>query len=124
MSLFEVLRDELSLFLPMILSPEARAASVELTGTQVTVRVYLHGGGGIARWEALDAVIAPLVRTELPPDDSWRIVVQAVRRDRPQPLDVFGTVVWAEEGTVIASLDGKPVVGRRTTIDAGAGGRA
>ena len=123
MSPFDALRDALSHLLPMILPPEARAASVEMTGAQVTVRVYLHGGGGIERWHALDAAISPLVSRQLP-GDSWRIVVQAVRRDRPQPLDVFGTVLWAEQGTSIASLDGKPVAGRWTAIDAGAGGRA
>ena len=112
MSLFDALRDELSHLLPTLLPPEARAASVEMTGAQVTVRVYLHGGGGIERWQTLDAAIAPLVSARLP-GDRWRVVVQAVRRDRPQPLDVFGVVVWMEEGTAIASLDGKPVVDQR-----------
>jgi len=101
----------------MILPPEARAASVEMTGAQVTVRVYLHGSGGIERWRALDAAIAPFVGDRLP-GDRWRIVVQAVRRDRPQPLDVFGMVIWMEDGTSIASLDGKPVVGTRPSSDA------
>ena len=125
MSLFDTLRDALSQLLSTILPPEARAASLEIVGTQATVRVYLHGGGGggIERWRALDEAIAPLVTRHLP-SAAWRVVVQAVRRDRPQPLDVFGTVVWIEDGTSIASVDGKPVVRRGTPTDLGAEGRA
>lgn len=109
MSPFERLRADLAHLCPMLLPPEARATSLEINSWLVTVRVYLHGPGGMDRWEALDTQLTPLVERRLPAGQRWDVTVQAVRRDRPAPLDVFGTVVWVEDGTEVASIDGHAV---------------
>jgi hypothetical protein len=67
---------------------------------------YLHGPGSLKRWEALDAQFTPLIDERSPADQPWEVIVQAVRQDRPEPLDVFGAVLWVERGTVVASRDG------------------
>ena len=94
----------------MLLPPAARAVTLEVTAWQVAVRIYLHGTAGLEAWEPLDDLLAPLVLRRLParPESSpeaWQVLVQAIRRDRPEPLDVFGTPVWVEDGTRISSVN-------------------
>ena len=92
----------------MLMPAQARAATLEMVQRLVTLRVYLHGPGSLDRWEALDAKFTPLIEERLPAGEPWEVTVQAVRRDRPAPLDVFGSEIWIERGTVIASRDGRP----------------
>ena len=107
MSLLDALRAELEPLLAMQLPPEARAATLELTGSQVALRIYLHGPGGLPQWEALDAHFTPLVERRLPAGEGWSVIVQTMRRDRPEPLDVFGAMVWIEDGTEVRTIDGR-----------------
>ena len=104
---FEQLQGELAELCPVLMPAEARAATLEIVQQLVTLRVYLHGPGSLARWEALDAQFTPLIEERLPADQPWEVIVQALRRDRPEPLDVFGAVLWVERGTVVASRDGR-----------------
>ena len=108
MSALERLRSELADLCPVLMPSEARAATVEIVRTLITLRVYLHGPGSLDRWEALDEQFTPLIEERLPAGEPWEVIVQAIRRDRPEPLDVFGTVVWIERGTIVASRDGQP----------------
>jgi hypothetical protein len=94
---------------PMLLPPEARALTLEVVHTLLTVRVYLHGPGSLERWADLDAALTPFVERRLPEGPTWSVVVQAVRQDRPEPLEVFGAVAWIEEGTAIARRDGRAI---------------
>jgi hypothetical protein len=105
--MLEQLRAELAHLAPMLLPPEARALTVEAIATQLTARVYLHGPGSLARWADLDAKLTPLIERRLPASDNWSVIVQAIRQDRPAALEVFGTVVWVEEGTIIQCRDGR-----------------
>ena len=107
MSALERLKLELVELCPVLMPAEARAATLEIARWLVTLRVYLHGPGGMDRWEALDAQFTPLIEERLPAGEAWEVTVQAWRRDRPEPLDVLGTVVWLERGTVVASQDGR-----------------
>ena len=107
MSVFERLQLELAELCPVLMPAEARAATLEIVQWLVTLRVYLHGPGSIDRWEALDRQFTPLIEERLPAADAWEVVVQAFRRDRPEPLDVFGTVIWIERGATVASRDGR-----------------
>ena len=109
MSAFERLRAELADLCPVLMPSEARAATLEIVRWLVTFRVYLHGPGSLDRWQALDAQFAPLIEERLTAGEPWEVIVQAFRRDRPEFLDVFGTVVWIERGTAVASRDGRAV---------------
>jgi len=108
-NLLDSLRAELDPLLAMQLPSEARAATIEITGSQVALRLYLHGPGGLPQWEALDAQFTPLVARRLPAGENWSVIVQTIRRDRPEPLDVFGDVVWIEDGTTVRTIDGRAV---------------
>ena len=90
---------------PMLLPPEARVLTLEVVQAQLTVRVYLDGPGSLARWADLDATLTPFVERRLPPGRAWTVVVQAVRQDRPGPVEVFGAPVWVEEGTATVRRD-------------------
>jgi hypothetical protein len=105
--MLEQLQAELAYLAPMLLPPEARALTVEAIATQLTARVYLHGPGSLARWADLDAKLAPLIERRLPEGGGWNVIVQAIRQDRPAALEIFGTVVWVEEGTAIRRRDGR-----------------
>jgi hypothetical protein len=96
-----LLEADLAHVAPMLLPPEARALTLEVVQTQLTLRVYLHGPGSLARWAALDETLTPFVERRLPPGVAWTVVVQAVRQDRPEPVEVFGTVAWSEEGAEV-----------------------
>lgn len=109
MSALERVKAELAELCPVLMPSEARAASLEIVRALVTLRVYLHGPGSLDRWEALDGQFTPLIEERLPAGEPWEVIVQAIRRDRPEPLDVFGTVIWIERGTTVASRDGRPV---------------
>ncbi len=108
MSDLALLEADLAHVAPMMLPPEARALTLEEVRTQLTVRVYLHGPGSLERWADLDAQLTPFVERRLPPASSFSVIVQAVRQDRPQALEVFGTLVGCEEGTGIARQGGLP----------------
>jgi len=101
------LEADLAIAAPMQLPPDARALTLEVVREQVTVRVYLHGPGSLERWADLDAELTPLVERRLPAGPTWSVIVQAVRQDRPEPLEVFGVVLWVEEGSTIARRDGR-----------------
>ena len=107
MSVLERLQLELAELCPVLMPPEARAATLEILQSLVTFRVYLHGPGSLDRYEALDAQFTPLIEDRLPAGQPWEVIVQAFRRDRPAPLDVFGCEVWIERGTEVASRDGR-----------------
>ena len=96
-----LLETDLAHVAPMLLPPEARALTLEVVQTQLTVRVYLHGPGSLARWADLDEMLTPFVERRLPPGAAWTVIVQAIRRDRPEPLEVFGTLLWSEEGSEV-----------------------
>ena len=101
------LEADLAHLAPMLLPSEARALTLEVVREQVTVRVYLHGRGSLERWADLDAELTPLVERRLPAGPTWSVIVQAVRQDRPAPLEVFGAVMWVEDGSTIARRDGR-----------------
>ena len=101
------LEADLAHLAPMLLPPDARALTLEVVREQVTVRVYLHGPGSLGRWADLDAELTPLVERRLPEGPTWSVIVQAVRQDRPAPLEVFGVVLWVEDGSTIARRDGR-----------------
>jgi hypothetical protein len=107
-SALERVQAELADLCPVLMPAEARAATVEIVRSLVTLRVYLHGPGSMGRWQALDEQFTPLIEERLPAGEPWEVIVQAIRRDRPEPLDVFGTMVWIERGTTVASRDGQP----------------
>lgn len=96
-----LLEADLAHVAPMLLPPEARALTLEVVQTQLTVRVYLHGPGSLARWAALDEMLTPFVERRLPAGAGWTVVVQTVRQDRPEPVEVFGTVAWSEAGAEV-----------------------
>lgn len=101
------LASDLAHLAPMLLPPEARALTLEVVREQVTVRVYLHGPGSLERWADLDAELTPLVERRLPAGPPWSVILQAVRQDRPAALEVFGAVMWVEDGSTIARRDGR-----------------
>ena len=107
MSILEKLQAELAELCPVLMPAEARAATLEIVQWLVAFRVYLHGPGSLDRWEALDAQFTPLIEERLPTAQRWEVIVQAFRRDRPEPLDVFGSLVWIERGAAITSRDGR-----------------
>jgi len=104
-----LLETDLAHMAPMLLPPEARALTLEVVREQLTVRVYLHGPGSLGRWADLDEVFTPFVERRLPVGPNWSVIVQAVRQDRPSPLEVFGAVLWIEDGGVVARQDGRAI---------------
>jgi hypothetical protein len=103
------LQSDLAHMAPILLPPDARALTLEVVHEQLTVRVYLHGPGSLGRWADLDEVLTPFVERRLPAEQNWSVIVQAVRQDRPSPLEVFGQVIWIEDGSVVARQDGRAV---------------
>jgi hypothetical protein len=103
------LEADLAHMAPILLPPDARVLTLEAVHEQLTVRVYLHGPGSMGRWADLDEVLTPFVERRLPDGHRWSVIVQAVRQDRPLPLDVFGEVFWIEEGSVVARRDGRAI---------------
>jgi len=106
-TILEQLSADLAELCPVLMPAEARAATIEVVQGRVTLRVYLHGPGSLDRWEALDAQFTPLIEERLPAGQPWDVIVQAFRRDRPEPLDVFGSLLWIERGASLASRDGR-----------------
>src|SRR6476659_2364520 len=101
------LEADLAHLAPMLLPSEARALTLEVVREQVAVRVYLDGRGSLERWADLDAEVTPIVERRVPAGPTWSVIVQAVRQDRPEPLEVFGAVMWVEDGSTIARRDGR-----------------
>ena len=106
-TILEQLAADLAEVCPVLMPSGARAATIEVVQALVTLRVYLHGPGSLDRWEALDAQFTPLIEERLPAGQPWDVIVQAFRRDRPEPLDVFGSLLWIERGASVASRDGR-----------------
>jgi hypothetical protein len=103
--LLDDLRGKLAPVLPDILPTEARAVSLEVISWLVTVHVFLTEARGMDRWEDLDARLVPLVREYLPENQTWDVVVTAHRKDRPEPIEVIGSLLWAESSALGIGFD-------------------
>lgn len=110
MSSFEHFRALLEPRLPGLLPVDSRAVTLEINEWQVVIRVYLHGSIAEAPYDDLDVSLRSLV-DGVPPrqPESWCLLLELARRDRPGDLDVFGTPIWVENATTIATVDLRPV---------------